>query len=192
MGGDTMVGDDGLVRCLWAVTNPLLTSYHDHEWGLPVHGDQALFERLCLEGFQAGLSWLTILTKRFAFRRAFADFDPEIVAGFDDQDLERLMSDRTIVRNRMKIAATRTNARATLALRPGGLDDLIWSFRPTTANLDDTAGLISTPESVALSKALKHHGFAFVGPTTMHALMEAVGMVDGHALGCHLRGTRLP
>ncbi|MBT8227266.1 MAG: DNA-3-methyladenine glycosylase I [Dactylosporangium sp.] len=186
-----IVGDDGLARCPWATTHPLNTAYHDGEWGRPVHGEQALYERICLEAFQAGLSWLTILAKRTAFRAAFAGFDPQVVAGFGNRDVERLLADTGIVRNRAKIQAAITNAGATLALREhGGLDRLIWSHRSTTTLRPRTAAEVpaSTPASKALAGVLRTRGFVFVGPTTVHALMEAVGLVDTHLVGCHRRG----
>ena len=186
-----IVGEDGLARCPWAVSHPLNLHYHDTEWGMPVRGEQALFERIMLEAFQSGLSWLTILAKRPAFREAFAGFDPDVVAHFTNGDFERLMSDARIVRNRAKINATISNARATVALREeGGLDELIWSHKPeTTPQPRDAADVPTTsPESTALAKALKSKGFVFVGPTTAHALMEAVGMIDTHLIGCHRRG----
>lgn len=160
---------------------------------MPVRGERALFERISLEAFQSGLSWLTILAKRPAFRAAFADFDPDVVAAFGDADVERLMADAAIIRNRAKILAARTNAQATIALREhGGLDALIWSHRPVETPMPRTVADVptSTPESKALAAALRGHGFAFVGPTTAYALMEAIGMVDTHLLGCHRRGTR--
>jgi DNA-3-methyladenine glycosylase I len=187
---ESVVTDD-LVRCGWATSHPLNRYYHDTEWGMPVHGERVLFERLTLEAFQSGLSWLTILAKRPAFREAFKGFDPELVAAFTDADVERLMADASIVRNRMKIEATRTNAKAVIALRDlGGLDALIWSFKPTVTPAPQAGADMPTqsPESVALSKALKKHGFVFVGPTTAFALMSAIGMVDLHLLGCHRRG----
>jgi len=168
--------------------------YHDAEWGLVVRGDGALLERLVLEGFQSGLSWLTVLRKRDAFRAAFADFDPDAVARFDDADLERLLQDAGIVRNRQKILAAIANAHATVALREDGrsLDSLVWSFapKPTRRVRAHTWADVpsSTPESVALAKALKAKGFVFVGPTTMYALMQAVGMVDDHLKTCVVRG----
>ena len=189
-----IVGDDGLARCPWAMSHPLNRAYHDTEWGLPVHGEQALFERIMLEAFQSGLSWLTILAKRPAFREAFAGFDPEVVARFTDDDVARLMGNAAIVRNRAKILAARTNARAVLVLREragqDALDALIWSHRPETTPAPRTPAEVPTTsaESVALSKALKREGFVFVGPTTAHALMEAVGLVDAHLLECHRRG----
>lgn len=189
----TIAGDDGLRRCPWALSHTLNLHYHDTEWGVPVRGERALFERIMLEAFQSGLSWLTILRKREAFREAFAGFDPEIVAAFTDVDVARLMGDARIVRNRAKIIAAITNARAVLDLRAdGGLDDLLWSFAPETSPAPAVPAEVPTtsPESVALAKALKKRGFVFVGPTTAHALMEAVGMVDTHLVGCFRRGAR--
>ncbi len=187
-----IVGDDGLARCPWATTHPLNLAYHDTEWGMPVRGERALYERIMLEAFQSGLSWLTILAKRPAFRAAFADFDPDVVARFTDDDIERLMTDASIVRNRQKITAARTNALATIALRQqGGLDALIWSHKPETTPAPRTVADVpaSTPESTALAKELRSHGFVFVGPTTACALMDAIGMVDAHLVGCHRRGS---
>ena len=187
-----MVGDDGLARPTWAASDPLLREYYDTEWGMPVRDEQGLFERLSLEAFQSGLSWATILRKRPAFRAAFDGFDPDTVAGYDERDVERLMADAGIVRNRRKIDATIANARATVELRAdGGLADFIWSFRPAETPAPSTYAEVPTtsPESVALSKELKRRGFTFVGPTTMFALMEAVGIVDTHLLGSHRRGS---
>lgn len=187
-----VVDDDGVVRPPWAADDPLLRTYYDTEWGMPVHGEQPLFERISLEAFQAGLSWATILRKRPAFRTAFDGFDPDTVAAYTDADVARLLADRGIVRNRAKIRATVTNARATIALRAeGGLDAFCWSFQPETTPCPRTLAEIPTtsPESVALSKALRHQGFAFVGPTTTFALMEATGMVDTHLVDSHRRGT---
>ncbi len=189
-----VVGDDGLARPAWASVDPLLREYYDTEWGMPVRDERGMFERLSLEAFQSGLSWATILRKRPAFREAFAGFDPRSVAAFDDRDVERLMGDAGIVRNRAKVAATITNARATLALRDdpdGDLAAFVWSFQPAATPRPRTMAEVPTsaPESVALSKALKRKGFTFVGPTTMWALMEAVGIVDTHLLGSHRRGT---
>lgn len=186
-----IVGEDGLARCPWATTHPLEQAYHDAEWGMPVRGEQALYERIMLEAFQSGLSWLTILAKRPAFREAFADFDPEVVARFTDDDLARLMNDAGIVRNRAKINAARTNALATIALRgDGGLDELIWSHKPeetlTPQQLIDVP--TKTPESKTLADDLRSQGFVFVGPTTAYALMSAIGLVDLHLVGCHRRG----
>ena len=188
----TVLGDDGLARPVWAATDPLMKEYYDTEWGMPVRDERGLFERLSLEAFQSGLSWATILRKRSAFRAAFDDFDPDAVAAYDDGDVERLMADTGIVRNRRKIDATITNARATVALREdGGLADLVWSFRPErTPTPTSYAEVPSTSEeSKALSKELKRRGFVFVGPTTMFALMEAVGIVDTHLVDSHRRGT---
>ncbi|MBX7443265.1 MULTISPECIES: DNA-3-methyladenine glycosylase I [unclassified Arthrobacter] len=187
-----IVGEDGLARPAWASTDPLMRAYYDHEWGLPVTDEQGLYERICLEGFQAGLSWATILRKRPAFRAAFADFDPEAVARYGEADVDRLMQDAGIIRNRLKIAATIRNAQATLDLRgDGGLVDFVWSFRPASTPAPVLPADIPTqsPESIALSKALRKRGFSFVGPTTMFALMEAVGIVDTHLLASHRRGS---
>lgn len=187
-----IIGDDGLARPAWAATNPLLRDYYDTEWGLPVRDEQGLYERISLEAFQAGLSWATILRKRDAFRAAFADFHPDTVAAFTEDDVERLLQDAGIVRNRLKIRAAITNARATVNLRDdGGLVDFVWSFQPDSTPEPTALADIptSSPESVALSKALRKRGFAFVGPTTMYALMEAIGMVDTHLLDSHRRGT---
>ncbi len=187
-----VIGDDGLARCPWAAGDPVNREYHDTEWGMRVEGEPAHLERLTLEAFQSGLSWLTILNKRTAFREVFADFDADVIAGFDERDVERLMGQPRIVRNRRKIDAAISNARATVALRgQGGLVGFLWSYRPPqTPRPVDTAEVETTsPESLAMSKALKKVGFAHVGPTTMYALMEAIGMVDDHLVGCHRRGT---
>src|SRR3954464_15398836 len=177
-----VTGDDGVVRCPWGDVRAL-RDYHDQEGGLPVVGESALFERLCLEGFQAGLSWLTILNKRERYRAVFHGFDVDRVAGMTDAEVLRLMAARGIVRNRAKIEAARRNARATIELRAeGGLEAFVERFAPTEtpapADTDELPG--SSPESLALSKALKKRGFGFVGPTTMYALMEATGIVDTH------------
>lgn len=187
-----IVGEDGLARPAWAATDPLMRDYYDQEWGLPVTDEQGMYERICLEGFQAGLSWATILRKRPAFRAAFAGFDPEQVALFSGEDVERLMQDPGIIRNRLKILAAVKNAQATLELRnDGGLVDFVWSFRPASTPEPAVAADIPTQsaESVALSKALRKRGFSFVGPTTMFALMEAAGIVDTHLLDSHRRGS---
>lgn len=184
-----MVGPDGLRRCAWAGSAPDYLAYHDHEWGRAVHGEQALFERITLEAFQSGLSWLTILRKRPAFRAAFADFDPERVARFDGADVDRLMNDAGIVRNARKVAAAITNARAVLALREvGGLDEVFWSYRPPSRPRPSGGDEVpaQTTESTALAKRLKSAGFAHVGPTTMYAAMQACGLVDDHVQGCHV------
>ncbi|WP_324649672.1 DNA-3-methyladenine glycosylase I [Georgenia sp. H159] len=187
-----VVGEDGLARPAWAAHDPLLREYYDTEWGMPVRDERGLFERLSLEAFQSGLAWVTILRKRPAFREAFAGFDPDAVAAFHDDDVTRLMADAGIVRNRRKIEATIANAQATVALRPdGGLAQLVWSFRPADTPRPRTIAEVPTtsPESVALAKALRTRGFRHVGPTTMFALMEAVGIVDTHLLDSHRRGS---
>jgi DNA-3-methyladenine glycosylase I len=187
-----IIGDDGLARPVWASTDPLLREYYDTEWGLPVRDEHGLYERISLEAFQAGLSWVTILRKRPAFRAAFADFNPDTVAAFTEDDVERLLQNPGIVRNRLKIRAAVTNAQATIALRDeGGLVDFVWQFQPSATPTPLTYADVPTqsPESVALSKALRKKGFSFVGPTTMFALMEAIGMVDTHLLDSHRRGT---
>ncbi|HTO00051.1 MAG TPA: DNA-3-methyladenine glycosylase I [Microthrixaceae bacterium] len=189
---DVVVGDDGIARPVWASVDPLLRDYYDTEWGMPVTDERGVFERLSLEGFQAGLSWATILRKRPAFREAFDDFDPDIVASYDEVDVERLLTDAGIVRNRQKIVATIRNAQATIELRQEmGLSALIWSFKPTATPRPKVFEDVPTtsPESIALSKELRRRGFTFVGPTTMFALMEAIGIVDTHLLGSHRRGS---
>ena len=189
---ETVIGSDGLARPAWAAVDPMLREYYDTEWGMPVRDEQGLFERISLEAFQAGLSWATILRKRPAFRAAFHDFHPETVAAYTEDDVARLLGDAGIVRNRAKIRATITNANATLALRDkGGLVDFVWSFRPGATPRPRTFAEVPTQsaESVALSKALRQEGFAFVGPTTMFALMEAIGIVDTHLLSSHRRGS---
>ena len=184
---DLVVGEDGLARCAWGASTPDYARYHDEEWGRPVHGADALYERLCLEAFQSGLSWLTILRKRENFRAAFAGFRIPAVAAFTDSDVERLMADSGIVRNRAKIEAAIANARA--AVEVDDLDALIWSFapaaRPAPRSYADVPAV--TPESTALAKELKRRGFRFVGPTTAYAGMQACGLVDDHLEGCHAR-----
>jgi DNA-3-methyladenine glycosylase I len=178
-----------MMRCFGS-GDPLYEEYHDHEWGTQVRGDNAILERMVLEGFQSGLSWVTILRKRDNFRAAFADFDADAVAQFTENDVERLLEDAGIVRNRRKIEAAITNAQATVALRErgGSLSELVWSHAPAQpregapATWEDVPA--STPESKALAKALKTEGFVFVGPTTMYALMQAIGMVSDHVEGC--------
>ena len=187
-----IVGDDGLARPAWAATDPLLRASYDTEWGMPVRDERGLYERITLEAFQAGLSWATILRKRPTFRTAFDDFDPAVVAGYGEDDVARLMGDPGIVRNRAKIMAAITNAHATVALRDdGGLADLVWSFLPRVTPRPAVSAEIptSSDESRALAKALRRKGFVFVGPTTMYALMEAIGMVDTHLVGSHRRGS---
>ena len=185
-------GPDGGLRCPWAVGSPDYLTYHDEEWGRPVRDDRGLYERLSLEAFQSGLAWITILRKREGFRVAFAGFDPVLVAAFDDRDRARLMADSGIVRNRAKIDATIANAAAIVALGPGRLTELIWSAAPSSSPPapQTTADLpAATPESKALSRMLKRHGFRFVGPTTAYALMQACGLVDDHLAGCRSRGS---
>ncbi|MFC9434135.1 DNA-3-methyladenine glycosylase I [Nocardia sp. NPDC057030] len=177
--------DDGRIRCPWPLETQLYRDYHDFEWGKPVHGDDALFERLCLEAFQSGLSWITILRKRPAFRAAFAGFSIERVAEFGDADVARLLADQGIVRNRLKIDAAIGNARVARDLDIS-LDELLWSFAPAPRPRPETGADVpaSTPESVALAKELKRRGFRFVGPTTAYAMMQATGMVDDHLADC--------
>ena len=184
-----VAGPDGRLRCPWGAGDPLLAGYHDAEWGHVRRGRDALFERISLEAFQSGLSWRVVLAKRPAFRAAFAGFDPATVAGFGDEDVERLLADPSIVRNRAKIVATRDNARAVLELEEAGpgLDALLWSFapdpRPPRPSI--VADVPATSDaSRAMAAELRRRGFRFVGPTTCHALMEAVGMVDDHLAGC--------
>jgi DNA-3-methyladenine glycosylase I len=187
-----ITGEDGLARPSWASSDALMQAYYDTEWGMPVRDEHGLYERICLEGFQAGLSWATILRKRPAFREAFAGFDPDVVAGFTEDDTERLMLNEGIIRNRAKIRAAVANARATIDLREdGGLVAFVWSFQPSeTPSPVSYSDIPSTsPESTALSKALRKRGFSFVGPTTMFALMEAIGMIDTHLVGSHRRGS---
>jgi len=189
-----VVGDDGVARCPWAGTTPGdMRDYHDHEWGRPIAGDAAWFERLSLEAFQSGLSWATILRKRPAFRAAFEGFDPDRVAAYDDADVERLMADAGIVRNRAKVLAAIANAGALVAMRetdgPDSLERLVRAHAPAEppAPRDTEQQQTTSPESLALSKALKERGFTFVGPTTMFALMEATGVFDPHLVGCRRR-----
>ena len=189
---DSLIGDDGLIRPRWATTEPMLRDYYDNEWGMPIRDEQGLFERISLEAFQSGLSWSIILRKRPAFRKAFADFHPDTIAAFNDADVERLLGNAGIVRNRLKIRATINNAKATIALREEeGLVAFVWSFQPDSTPEPRTFADVPTrsPESLALSKALRKKGFSFVGPTTMYALMEAVGIVDTHVLDSHRRGS---
>jgi DNA-3-methyladenine glycosylase I len=185
-----IVGDDGRGRCAWAASDAEYQRYHDEEWGTPLHGDRALFEKLSLEGFQAGLSWITILRRRPTFRAAFSGFDIDAVAAFDDADIERLMNDPGIIRNRLKVEATISNARVTqqlIADAPGALDELLWSFAPAPrahAPASFAEVPATTAESTAASKSLKKLGYRFVGPTTIYALMQSSGMVDDHVAGC--------
>ena len=190
MSEELVVGVDGRTRCGWVRADPDYIAYHDAEWGTPLHGDQKLFEKIALEGFQAGLSWITILRRRPGFRVAFDGFDLDTVAGYDDRDVERLMGDERIIRNRAKIEATISNARVTLELTRddhGALDRLMWGFAPTKrrARPKTWADIPAvTPESEAMSKALRGLGYKFVGPTTMYALMQSAGMVDDHLAAC--------
>jgi DNA-3-methyladenine glycosylase I len=187
-----IVGDDGLRRCVWGDAPPEYRAYHDDEWGRPVAADVPIYEKLCLEGFQSGLSWLTILRKRDAFRRAFAGFDPARVVRFGARDVTRLLKDASIVRHRGKIEAAIANARATLSVQEarGSLAALVWSFEPggrrraprTSADL-----AAQTAESHALSKELRRCGFRFVGPTTAYAAMQSLGLVNDHLVGCTAR-----
>ena len=186
-----ITGEDGLTRPAWADRDALMREYYDTEWGMPVRDEQGLYERICLEAFQSGLSWATILRKRPAFREAFDGFDPDLVAAYGPDKIDELLSDTGIVRNRLKINATITNAKATVGLRDeGGLVNFVWSFQPertpTPRTIEDLA--TQSPESIALAKGLRQRGFAFVGPTTMHALMEAIGMIDTHLVSSHRRG----
>ena len=183
---DLVIGADGLARCAWGASTPDYMAYHDKEWGRAVRTDDGLYEKLTLEAFQSGLSWLTILRKREAFRAAFAEFDPKRVAAFDEADVERLMADAGIVRNRQKITAAVRNAGVVLGLDQP-LDELLWSFAPTgrrrrPRTIADVPAI--TPESTAMAKALRKLGFVFVGPTTCYALMQATGIVDDHIAAC--------
>ncbi|TWD73279.1 DNA-3-methyladenine glycosylase I [Kribbella amoyensis] len=185
----TVPGPDGRPRCTWATSAPEYVEYHDHEWGRQIRDDHGLFERMTLEGFQSGLSWITILRKRENFRKAFAQFDPTVIAGYGQDDHDRLMADAGIIRNKAKITATVTNARALLELAPGEFADLLWSFQPVDHPAPKTNADVpaTTPESVAMSKALKKKGFVFVGPTTSYALMQATGIVNDHLADCIAR-----
>ena len=189
-GRAVVLGDDGRTRCAWVGRDAEYARYHDEEWGTPLHGDRPLFEKLCLEGFQAGLSWITILRRRPGFRDVFHGFDPVAIAAMNADDVERLMLEPRIIRNRAKIEATIGNARALLELTAdsrGAFDELMWSFAPpprSTRPISLGELPAVTPESLAMSKELKKRGFRFVGPTTMYALMQSSGMVDDHVQGC--------
>ncbi len=192
--GAVAIGADGLPRCPWGVAPDDYREYHDTEWGRRVHGDDALFERLCLEAFQSGLSWLTILRRRAGFRAAFAGFEIAKVATFDEADAARLLTDPGIIRNRLKIQATIGNARVAAEWPEGELTELIWSHAPAHDRARPAPRLMSdipttTPESIALSKELKRRGLRFVGPTTAYALMQACGLVNDHLADCHARDT---
>ena len=192
-------GSDGALRCAWCKSTPAYQLYHDQEWGFPVTDDRRLFEKLCLEGFQAGLSWLTILNKREAFRRAFAGFDVERIARFDESDVARLINDAGLVRHRGKIESTINNARRLPALTAeyGSLANYVWRFepepatRPEIVTLAAAKALTTSPESTALAKDLKKRGWTFVGPTTVYAFMQAMGLVNDHLEGCHARSPAL-
>ncbi|MFL5911912.1 MAG: DNA-3-methyladenine glycosylase I [Gaiellaceae bacterium] len=185
-------GPDGRLRCWWGVGSPEYLAYHDDEWGRPLHGDRELFEMLTLESFQSGLSWLTILRKRDNFRRAFDGWDIATIAAYGDSDVAGLMSDEGIVRNRAKIEAAIANARVVDELRRGDttLDELLWSFAPEPGPAPRSAEDMTptTPESVAMARDLKRHGFRFVGPTTAYSLMQAAGLVNDHLADCEFRG----
>ena len=196
MSDDRLVrGEDGVVRCFWGASAPEYAAYHDTEWGFPVDEDRRLFEKLCLEGFQSGLSWLTILRKREGFRKAFAGFDFERVARFDEKDVERLLADASIVRHRGKIEATINNAQraAELVDETGSLAAYVWRFEPQPAarpkrlTWDALLEMSETAESRALAKDLKRRGWRFVGPTTVYAFMQAMGLVNDHLDGCDAR-----
>jgi len=190
LSAEGLVVDDqrGVARCGWAASTDDYMAYHDDEWGVVVHGESLVHERITLEAFQSGLSWLTILRKREGFRSAFAGFDADTVAAFGEPDFERLMADTSIVRNRLKIRAAIINAQAVVRLRAGGgLDALFWSFAPALHRRPRAPADIpaTSAESVALAKALKRNGFVFVGPTTLYAAMQACGLVDDHLVGCY-------
>jgi DNA-3-methyladenine glycosylase I len=188
----TVLGPDGKTRCVWAGSALEYLAYHDDEWGVPLHGDDAMYERMTLEAFQSGLSWITILRKRPAFRAAFDGFRIETVAGYDESDIDRLLADAGIVRNRAKIEAAVNNARVALTVHEG-LSTLLWSYAPTQPRkAPPTIGEVpaTSTESIAMAKALKKRGFRFVGPTTAYALMQATGMVDDHLAGCWRAGSR--
>lgn len=188
---EIIVDGQGTKRCWWCGTDPLYVRYHDEEWGRPIHDDRRLFEKMCLEGFQAGLSWITILKKRDSFREAFCDFDFYQVARFDQDDVDRLVTNAKIVRHRGKIKSAINNAKRTIEMTKGNqsLSDFFWQFKPDhhvrPKTRDDVAAI--TPESTAMSKQLKKNGWTFVGPTTCYALMQAMGMVDDHLPDCHRR-----
>lgn len=191
----TALGEDGVTRCWWSADDPLYRKYHDEEWGRPSKDDTRLFEKLCLEGFMAGLSWLTILRKRESFRKAFEGFAPETVAGFGSRDVQRLLGDGGIVRHRGKIEATINNARRCIDLQDefGSLSVYVWSFEPDAGSrpkrLDHAAlmAMTTSPEAKAMSVDLRKRGWSFVGPTTVHSFMEAMGLVNDHIEGCDLR-----
>jgi DNA-3-methyladenine glycosylase I len=190
---DVVIGQDGVARCPWGASTPEYVAYHDQEWGRPDGDDRRVFEMVCLEGFQAGLSWLTILRKRDGFRRAFASFDPDVVAAFGDADVVRLLADTSIVRHRAKILATLANARATVRLRENGtsLAAVVWRHEPPGRRRHHDTGEIpaATPESEALSAELRTYGFAFVGPKTVYSAMQSLGVVNDHLDRCQFRAS---
>ncbi|WP_406303160.1 DNA-3-methyladenine glycosylase I [Streptomyces sp. NBC_00885] len=196
MTGGAVPGPDGKLRCPWGLSADEYVTYHDEEWGRPVHGDDALFERLCLEAFQSGLSWITILRRRDSFRTAFDDFKIASVAAFTDADKERLLADPGIIRNRAKVEATLANARVLADWPADELDTLIWSYAPDAAKRPAPRTIADVPavtdESTALAKALKKRGLRFIGPTTAYALMQACGLVDDHLSDCVARGAASP
>ena len=181
--------EDGLERCSWLTNDPTYIDYHDQEWGVEVRGDREIYERITLEGFQAGLSWISILKRREGFRSAFKNFELESVAAMTQTDVERLMLDVGIIRNRAKILSTIQNAKLVLEMQARGesISDLVWSFQPEVRQREEFSWLATSPESAALSKELRLRGFGFVGPTTMYAMMQAIGMVKDHAPGCFRR-----
>jgi len=189
MAASVVLGSDGRKRCAWCVGNELYELYHDREWGRPQKDERAIFEKLCLEGFQAGLSWLTILKKREAFRQAFRGFEPEIVANFTSRDIQRLMKNEGIVRNRAKIESAINNAKMLKVMheKDESLSKLVWSHAAIRKSSPRTLSQLKavTPESIALSKELKKRGFSFVGPTTLYAAMQSLGVVNDHVVGCH-------
>ena len=194
MPAELLIGTDGVARCSWPGDDPLYLAYHDDDWGRPVRDERELFEKLILDGAQAGLAWITILRKREGYRRAFEGFDPEVVAAYGPSDVDRLLADPGIVRNRQKVAAAISNAQALLAMHDAGetLVDLVWSHAPSThpalvAGVDNP---VTSPEAEALSKALRDRGFKFVGPTIIYAFMQAVGVVNDHVEGCAFRERR--
>ncbi len=197
--GGLFTDEDQLARCLWCRATPQYQRYHDHEWGLPASDDARLFEKICLEGFQAGLSWLTILKKRDAFRLAFAGFDMDAVAAFDDADMQRLLLDAGIVRHRGKIVSTINNAKQAQHMRRefGSLGAYFWQFepgpeaRPAQITQQTLSGVTTSAQSIALSKDLRKRGWSFVGPTTMYAFMQAMGLVNDHIEGCSARARNL-
>jgi DNA-3-methyladenine glycosylase I len=184
-----VTGDDGITRCWWCGTDPLYVQYHDEDWGRPVRDERELFEKLLLDGAQAGLAWITILRKREGYRRAFEGFDPVRIAAYGDDDVARLLADPGIVRNRQKVAAAITNARSLLAMHEAGetLRDLVWSHQPAPRTQPLRPGdefPVTSDEAIALSKALQRRGWKFVGPTIVYAFMQAVGVIDDHVAGC--------